>query len=73
MDTHDIHGTDVDFHRDAKETKDFLRQEDKHIVEGHLKDAKEHGKAHFEDADGKKFTIEHNKDNGSFLVRPRNI
>ncbi len=72
MNIHDIHGAQVSIHDNAKETKDFLREQDKHVVEGYLKDAEKHGKAHFEDSTGKKFTMEHKKD-GEYHVRPRNI
>lgn len=72
MDTHNIHGTEVGFHNNAKEAKDFLRQ-DKHVAQGYLKEAEKHGKAHFEDAEGKKFTMEHNKKEGTYHVRPSNI
>ncbi|KKP81407.1 MAG: hypothetical protein UR80_C0001G0007 [Parcubacteria group bacterium GW2011_GWB1_35_5] len=71
MDIHDIHGTNFGIHEGAKESKDFLRGEDRHIVEGYLKHAEEHGKAHFEDAEGRKFTMEH-KD-GVYNIRPRHI
>lgn len=71
MDIHDIHGTHVSIHENAKGTRDFLRGEDKHVVGGYLKDAEKHGKTHFEDAEGNKFTLEH-KD-GVFNIRPRNI
>ena len=59
MDIHNIHGIDVGIHEEADGTKDFLRGEDKHVVEGYLKDAEKHGKTHFEDAKGQEFKITH--------------
>ena len=76
METHEIHDKNgekvkVGFHDNAKEAKYFLR-EDEHLAHDYLKEAEEHGKAHFEDAEGREFTMVHDKSDGSFLVRPRN-
>lgn len=71
MGTHNIHGTEVGFHSSAEGAKDFLRG-DKDEARKLFEEAGEHGKAHFE-ADGKKFTVIHNKEEGTYHIRPSNI
>lgn len=63
MDTHDIHGTQVGFHSDAKEAREFLKHGvHSDTARGYLEQAERHGEAHFYDKEGTKFKIKHEKD-----------
>lgn len=71
MDIHNIHGTSVSFHDDARHSVDFLknglRSQDVHK---YFTRAKDEGQSHFIDPHtGKKFMIEHDKTNDSFSVK----
>ncbi len=60
MDTHHIHGTEVGFHTDAKEAKDFLRHGvHSDAMHKYLETAKNHGETDFYTPDGDKFKIKH--------------
>jgi hypothetical protein len=71
MDTHHIHGTAVGFHSGTEEAQSFLKHEgNRYAAQGYLEQAEKNGEAHFY-ADGKKYTITHEKDEngqGAFSV-----
>ena len=65
MDTHDIHGTQVGFHSDARGARDFLKNKvHSDTARGYLELAKNIGEAHFYDQDGQKFKITHKEKDG---------
>ena len=75
MDTHDIHGTKIGFHTDAKHTVNFLKEGMHRAgIDGYLTKARQSGRAEFYDHSGTKFVIEHEEKDGQdhFSVRKSN-
>jgi hypothetical protein len=65
MELHHIHGTEVNFHTDANESIDFLKNGiHNETAQKYFNRAQEHGEAHFIDDHGIKYTIKHEKIDG---------
>lgn len=72
MDIHNIHNEKIGFHSGASDAAHWLRDGlSEKGMKSYLDKARERGSYHFKDAEGRKFKIEHDLENGSFSIHSR--